>query len=364
MMKKLNALSITLLLSAALVSLLSFNRVYPQATTIEVTEAEPNDSVDAAQNLGVMHPGTTVLITGRAASDDPGATVAEVVQDCQKEAPFQDYYQFTLSQAMNVSLSLQSDQATDLDLWLFYKKDHLEENDHVIKLVTGATITESEQEKTITPRALEPGTYFVAVNAPASPRIPPSVYALTLGFGTSATELHQLEDFFCYYELDHDPGIYVNVYTPTQYPALLESATFEFFEGFHTPSSVGQQARLIGFLDPQGEETPPAHPTLLFDRREMIARVGDSADGRVVLTFDPPISVVAGKVYLGYEVPEDYQRTGIILSVGKNIFGRRTYASFDDGATFELVSIHPHHGRSEEPPPHVAIIRPVFRFDR
>lgn len=361
-MEKLNAISLMLLLGAALVAPLSFNRVYPQAVAIQVTEVEPNNSVDAPQDLGVMHRGTTVFITGRAASDDPGTTVAEVVQDCQQETPFQDYYEFTLPQAMNVSLNLQSDQA-GLDLWLFYKKDHPEENDQVIKLVTGGVIIESEPGKTITPRALEPGTYFVAVNAPASPRIPSSPYMLTLGFGTSATELHQLEDFFCYDERDHDPGIYVNVYTPTQYPARLESATFEFLVGFHTPSSIGQLAHLIGFLDPQGEETPPAHPTLLFDRRETILRVGQSVNGRVVLTFDPPISVVAGKVYLGYEVPENYERTGVILSIGKNIFGRRTYVSYDDGQTFELASIIPHHGRSDAPPEHVTIIRPVFRFD-
>jgi hypothetical protein len=362
-MRKLNALSVTFLLGAVLVLAISSNRVFPHATPVPLAEVEPNDSTDAAQDLGVVSLGTSVLISGRAATDDPGSAVEEFVEDCHQESPFQDFYQFTVPEAMNVGLQLQFDEAAPLDLWLFYRKDHPEEHDHVIKLVTGSAPGPSGQDQTITPRALEPGTYFVAVNAPISPSVSPSSYMLALDFGRSNTELHQLEDYFCYYELDHDPGLYVNVYTPSQYPALLESVTVEFIAGFHTPSSVGQQARLIGFLGRPGEETPPAHPTLLFERRETIARVGESENGRVALTFDPPVPV-AGKVYLGYEVPEDFERTGIILSLGKNIFGRRTYASYDDGATFELVSIHPHHGRSEEPPPHVAIIRPVFRLDR
>lgn len=353
----------TLLASVAIFAALLSSTAQMQQDTLTITEAEPNNAPETAQSLGSLERGTTLIITGTAATTDPGTQIEEIVEDCKELAPLQDFYTFTLSQAMDVGLSLTFDRTADFDLWLFYHKADPGPNDAVVKLVTGSAVTSRGVSETITPRALEAGTYYVAVNAPQFPRIPNSPYTLTINAGKSPTELHQLEDYFCHGDGFEDAGkIFIVRFKPTHFPAELESVTYEFLKGHDTPSPVNKQARLIGFIDPTGVDAPPTNPTFTIDRRETIARVGASVHGRVRITFNPPIRVTGGNVYLGVEIAEDAATTGVLLSIAKNVYGQRTYVSADRGRTFELASILP--DEEPNPPEHVAIIRPVFRLIR
>ncbi|MCS7158679.1 MAG: PPC domain-containing protein [Blastocatellia bacterium] len=330
--------------------------------TMTIAETEPNNSPETAQSLGQLQRGITIVINGRAGTGDPGTQVKQVVDDCEERSPFQDFYTFTLPEAMDVGLSLTFDAAADLDLWLFYHKANPGPNDAVIKLVTASAATARGVAETIAPRALEAGTYYVAVNAPQFPRIPSSPYTLTLDVGKSATELHQLEDYLCHGDGFEEIGIFVNRFRPTRYPAELESVTYEFLKGHYTPSPVGKQVRLVGFIDPTGADEPPVNPAFTIDRRETIVRVGRTVHGRVKVTFDPPIRITQGYMYLGVEIAADARTTGVVLGVAKNIYGQRTYVSTDGGRTFRLASILP--AEEPNPPEHTAIIRPEFRLIR
>lgn len=354
---------LTLMASVAILAALFSTPAWTQEGVLMIAEAEPNNAPETAQSLGLMERGTTLIINGTAGTTDPGTQIEEIVDDCKELAPLQDFYTFTLPQAMDVGFNLTFDRTADFDLWLFYHKAAPGPNDAIVKLVTGSAVTSRGVAETITPRALEAGTYYVAVNAPQFPRIPSSPYTLTLHVGKSSTELHQLEDYFCHGDGFEDAGkIFVNQFKPTHYPAELESVTYEFLKGHDTPSPVNKQVRLVGFMDPTGADAPPASPTFTIDRRETITRVGASVNGRVRVTFNPPIRITEGHVYLGVEIAEDAKTTGVLLSIAKNVYGQRTYVSADRGRTFELASILP--DEEPNPPEHMAIIRPVFRLIR
>lgn len=122
----------------------------------------------------------------------------------------------------------------------------------------------------------------------------------------------------------------VNRLSPSRYPASLLAIKIQLPVNADGSSAVGQQMRIVAFVDPNRSGQPPANPTLIVDRTITIPALGSGRFTEVVIPAPPTIT--AGDVYVGA------QSASNSVSVGGDRNGRqqrRSFISTNNGNSFQ-----------------------------
>lgn len=129
---------------------------------------------------------------------------------------------------------------------------------------------------------------------------------------SSVTEVLSVDDGSREEALALTNAIVVNRYTPTRYPATLQSVRVQIPPTTDGSSPVGQSLRIVAFLDANRTGQPPANPTLIVDRTVTIPNIPGSRFIEVPLTTpltnvtdvaaqqNPP-PITAGDLYVGVQ---------------------------------------------------------------
>lgn len=120
----------------------------------------------------------------------------------------------------------------------------------------------------------------------------------------------------------------VNRLTPSAYPVRVLRVRL-YFVGFRNqPNPVGQEVRLIVFIDPEGKGRPPERPQFLVDERVRIPSTGGFVDFNV-----SGIRLEGGDLYVGYQAPRPHDGVGFATDTSSPP-QQRGFFSEDGGATF------------------------------
>ncbi|HMV50125.1 MAG TPA: NF038122 family metalloprotease, partial [Blastocatellia bacterium] len=125
-------------------------------------------------------------------------------------------------------------------------------------------------------------------------------------------------------------ALVVNRYTPARYPAQLEAVRVQIPPTTDGTNPVGQQLRIIAFVDANRTGQPPANPTLIVDRTITIPSIPASRFIETVLSSPPTIN--AGDIYVGIQ-----SASASVLIAGDRT-GRqfnRSFVSTNNGASFQ-----------------------------
>ncbi len=128
-------------------------------------------------------------------------------------------------------------------------------------------------------------------------------------------------------------AIVVNRYTPTRYPATLQSVRVQIPPTTDGSSPVGQMIRVVAFVDANRTGQPPANPTLIVDRMATIPNLPGSRFIEVPLTTpltnlaesvaqQNPAPITAGDLYVGV------QSTNPSVLISADLNGKQQNRSF------------------------------------
>jgi uncharacterized protein (TIGR03437 family) len=127
--------------------------------------------------------------------------------------------------------------------------------------------------------------------------------------------------------------IYVNRFTPSRSPSTVQALRIAFADPA-TPGITyeGLPIRIVVFQDPDRAGRPPANPTLLYDRTQMIPK--GATGGYVEIPLSTIPAIPRGDLYVGVQPMSDK-----IALVGDSD-GEQAASSFvskDNGASYELL---------------------------
>jgi uncharacterized protein (TIGR03437 family) len=147
--------------------------------------------------------------------------------------------------------------------------------------------------------------------------------------GAPITELLSVDDNTREEALPLNGAMVVNRFTPSRYPSTFLAVRVQLPAPSDGTSPVGQQLRLVAFVDANRTGQPPANPTLLVDRTITIPAL---ASGRLIEVLIPsPPTINAGDLYVGV------QASSPSVLVGGDRSGapqQRSFISTNNGASF------------------------------
>ncbi len=156
-----------------------------------------------------------------------------------------------------------------------------------------------------------------------------SYFGYKINSGAAITELLSVDDNTREEVLPLNGAMVVNRFTPSRYPSTFQALRVQLPAPSDGTSPVGQQLRVVAFVDANRMGLPPANPTLIVDRTITIPAL---ASGRLteILIPNPP-TVNAGDLYVGV------QSSSPSVLVGGDRSGRqqrRSFISTNNGASF------------------------------
>ncbi|MFN0109511.1 MAG: NF038122 family metalloprotease [Blastocatellia bacterium] len=172
----------------------------------------------------------------------------------------------------------------------------------------------SGQRESVTAADLLAASYFGYKVNPASP----------------ITEVLSVDDGSREETVALNGAMVVNRYTPSRFPATLQSVRVQLPVNADGSSAVGQQMRIVAFVDPNRSGQPPANPALIVDRVITIPALGSGRFTEIVLPT--PVMINAGDVYVGV------QSASSSVSVAGDRNGRlqrRSFISANNGSGFQ-----------------------------
>jgi len=149
----------------------------------------------------------------------------------------------------------------------------------------------------------------------------------------TATEILSVDDGSREDALALTNAIVVNRYTPTRYPATLQSVRVQIPPTSDGSSPVGQSLRIVAFLDANRTGQPPANPTLIVDRMVTIPNLPGTRFIEVPLTTpltnvaesaaqQNPAPITSGDLYVGV------QSTNASVLIAADLNGKQQNRSF------------------------------------
>jgi uncharacterized protein (TIGR03437 family) len=145
---------------------------------------------------------------------------------------------------------------------------------------------------------------------------------------------HSVDDGSVEASLSGTNAIFVNRITPQRYPAKVETVRVRYFIAQTAPSPSGSSLRVVVFADPTRTGTPPANPTLLFDRTIVVGALPSSRFLEIPLANGP--SIDSGDFYIGIQSTTEDVRFGGDLD-GR--IGNRSFVSVNNGASFTPLRV-------------------------
>jgi uncharacterized protein (TIGR03437 family) len=140
-----------------------------------------------------------------------------------------------------------------------------------------------------------------------------------------------------------DGLVIVNRLTPPRYPVTLRSLRIFIAQFQNLPSPVGEQIRLIAFVDPTGSGQPPANPQLIVNQMVTIPTIptnGGFVDFAVTTTGfaateeeASALTIESGDLYVGFQAPRPAR--GVVFAADSNgPQQQRAFYSTNDGANY------------------------------
>lgn len=148
--------------------------------------------------------------------------------------------------------------------------------------------------------------------------------------GATVTEVLSVDDGSREEALALTNAIVVNRFTPSRYPATLQSLRVQIPPTTDGSSPVGQSLRIVAFVDANRTGQPPANPTLIVDRMVTIPTLPSSRFIEVPLTTpltnltaqqNPP-PITSGDLYVGV------QSSGASVLIAADRSGKQQNRSF------------------------------------
>jgi uncharacterized protein (TIGR03437 family) len=142
-----------------------------------------------------------------------------------------------------------------------------------------------------------------------------------------------------------DGLVIVNRLTPPRYPVTLRSLRIFFAQFQGLPSPVGEQIKLIAFVDPAGSGQPPANPQLIVNQAVTIPAFpanGGFVDFPVTSAVSAfasaeeaasSLTIESGDLYIGFQAPRPAQ--GVVFAADSNgPQQQRAFYSTNDGMSY------------------------------
>jgi uncharacterized protein (TIGR03437 family) len=142
-----------------------------------------------------------------------------------------------------------------------------------------------------------------------------------------------------------DGLIIVNRLTPPRYPVTLRSLRIFFAQFQGLPSPVGEQIRLIAFLDPTGSGQPSAKPQLIVNQVATIPAIpanggfvefpvtGASGASGSIVKAESSLTIDGGDLYVGFQSPRPAR--GVVFAGDSNgPQQQRAFFSTNDGGDY------------------------------
>jgi uncharacterized protein (TIGR03437 family) len=193
-------------------------------------------------------------------------------------------------------------------------------------------------------------TLLVASNAPDKPVV--AVQARGETPGGQPTETLATDDGTVETGALSDGLIIVNRLRPPSYPVTLRSLRIFFAQFQNLPSPVGEQIRLIAFVDPTGSGQPPANPSLLLDQlvtipsipanggfiefpvQASLAPAKQARRAQAANPGEPPaLTIESVDLYVGFQAPRPAR--GVVFAADSSgPQQQRAFFSTNDGASY------------------------------
>ncbi|MBS1786429.1 MAG: NF038122 family metalloprotease [Acidobacteria bacterium] len=157
-----------------------------------------------------------------------------------------------------------------------------------------------------------------------------SYFGYRINPGASIIELLSVDDGSREEVVALSGAMVVNRLSPSRFPSTLQAVRVQLPLNADGSSAVGQQMRIVAFVDPNRTGQPPANPSLIVDRTITIPALGALRFTEIIIPTPPTIS--AGDLYVGV------QSASASVSVGGDRNGRqqrRSFISTNNGASFQ-----------------------------
>lgn len=157
-----------------------------------------------------------------------------------------------------------------------------------------------------------------------------SYFGYAINPASAITELISIDDNSNEETIALNGAMVVNRFTPSRFPSTLQTVRVQLPTNSDGSSAVGQQMRVVAFIDANRTGQPPANPTLIVDRTITISALGSGRFVEIILPNPPTIN--AGDVYVGV------QSTSNSVSVSGDRNGRqqrRSFISTNNGGSFQ-----------------------------
>lgn len=157
-----------------------------------------------------------------------------------------------------------------------------------------------------------------------------SYFGYGINPGAAITELLSVDDGSREEVVPLNGAMIVNRFSPSRFPSTLQAVRVQLPANADGSSAVGQQMRIVAFVDPNRTGQPPANPSLIVDRTITIPALGALRFTEVVIPTPPTIN--AGDLYVGV------QSASSSVSVSGDRNGRqqrRSFVSTNNGASFQ-----------------------------
>jgi len=147
---------------------------------------------------------------------------------------------------------------------------------------------------------------------------------------STVTEVLSVDDNSREEALASNNAIVVNRFTPARYPSTLKTVRIQLPPPTDGSNPVGQQLRLVAFIDANRTGQPPANPTFIVDRTITIPSLASQRFIEVLIPTPPVIN--SGDLYVGIQSAS----ASVLIAGDRN--GRqqgRSFISTNNAASFQ-----------------------------
>ncbi|MEO0250219.1 MAG: hypothetical protein ABIN58_11995, partial [candidate division WOR-3 bacterium] len=249
-------------------------------------------------------------------------------------SPIHDWYVVELDKADNLRIDLtRASTLAHLDVFLLDPIDRPSQHPEGVVMIDFG-VPSAEATATIGPRRVEAGRHYIGIRAEAGS----SAYTLAITRGTDTLQNLFIDRRVSWPIIPIGGALLLNRFTPTRYPATLDSITTFLMAPADAPDPSGEIVTFVVVTDPDGKGVPPAASQWAF-ARQVVLPLGDYfSDGQRITTGSGlNVRITSGDFYAGLLAPQ-HRGIGILFDVD-GLALNATFLSTDSGLSYRRVAI-------------------------
>ncbi len=306
---------------------------------VVTVEGQDGSSPATAKPINVS-PCSSVTVTDTVAVSDPGTRIGQIERVFYSftPSPIHDWYAVTLDKPDNARIDLRAtDTSARLDLFLFAPINRPSQYPEGLVMIDYST-SAAAGNRTIGPRRLEAARYLIAVRAQSGS----SAYAVTVTRGSDTAQALFVDHRITSAPVAAGSLWVLNRFTPTRYPAILDSITALLQSPTRTSDPSGQVLRFVVIVDPMGKGAPPPGGTPVVSQNLSLPMADYGSDFRAVRFTGAGgaslgVRVLSGDFYAGFVAPAN-DGIGLLFDTD-GLSVNATFLSRDGGATFSAATV-------------------------